>query len=162
MESNENKGLEQLYIEEELSQHGEWLCDVLIWSRWYLKSPSHQFNGVTTPVVIYECIHHFSSFEKMAIAFFNISSSKSLVRSCFSSSLTRRWSSLNRSIPWPWKLALPYDFISLRQLYILSTLTPRSLAKSWTTFVAQLYCTLLERAIIDSFCSHNTKLIVFA
>lgn len=30
MESNESKELKQLYIEEELSQHGEWLCDVLM------------------------------------------------------------------------------------------------------------------------------------
>ncbi len=30
MESNDSKELKQLYIEEELSQHGEWLCDVLM------------------------------------------------------------------------------------------------------------------------------------
>lgn len=30
MESGESKELKTLYIEEELSQHGEWLCDVLM------------------------------------------------------------------------------------------------------------------------------------
>ncbi|WP_270436342.1 hypothetical protein [Candidatus Bacteroides intestinigallinarum] len=29
MESNESKELKTLFIEEELSQHGEWLCDIL-------------------------------------------------------------------------------------------------------------------------------------
>lgn len=49
MESGESKELKTLYIEEELSQHGEWLCDVLMEAidRRKLKRTEELYNSIS-------------------------------------------------------------------------------------------------------------------
>ena len=49
MESGESRELKTLYIEEELSQHGEWLCDVLMEAidRRKLKRTEELYNSIS-------------------------------------------------------------------------------------------------------------------